>query len=128
MQLNHLNLCVDDLTKARVFFQTCFDFQFLEQKGEAVAIMTDGHGFTLVLSNPRAFNKEMRPYPEDFHVGFLLETSDQVDQAYHRLAAAEVHLAREPKKIRGSYGFYFTALNDILFEVSCPLIGASDKS
>ena len=55
MQLNHLNLCVNDLTEARTFFQNCFDFQFLEQKGEAVAIMTDGHGFTLVLSNPRAF-------------------------------------------------------------------------
>jgi catechol 2,3-dioxygenase-like lactoylglutathione lyase family enzyme len=121
MQLNHLNLCVDDLTEARTFFQNCFDFQFLEQKGEAVAVMTDGYGFTLVLSNPRAFKNEMRPYPEGFHVGFLLETSDQVDQAYRRLAAAGVQLTQEPRKIRGSYGFYFTALNGILFEVSSPL-------
>jgi catechol-2,3-dioxygenase len=121
MQLNHLNLCVNDLTEARTFFQNCFDFQFLEQKGEAVAVMADGHGFTLVLSNPRAFKNEMRPYPEGFHVGFLLETSDQVDQAYRRLAAAEIQLSQGPRKMRGSYGFYFTALNDILFEVSCPL-------
>lgn len=121
MQLNHLNLCVDDLTEARTFFQNCFDFQFLEQRKDAVAVMSDGHGFTLVLSNPRAFGNEMLPYPEGFHIGFLLETSDQVDQAYHRLAAAEVQLAREPRKMRESYGFYFTALNDILFEVSSPL-------
>ncbi len=121
MQLNHLNLCVDDLSAARHFFQSCFDFQFLEQKGEAVAIMSDGHGFTLVLSNPRAFKNKMQPYPPGFHVGFLLETSDQVDQAYRRLAATEVQLPQKPGKIRDSYGFYFTALNDILFEVSCAL-------
>ncbi len=122
MQLNHLNLCVDDLTRACTFFQNCFDFQFLEQKGDAIVVMTDGHGFTLVLSNSHAFgHEEMQPYPEGFHVGFLLDTGAQVDQAYHRLAAAEVQLTREPRNMRGSYGFYFTALNNILFEVSCPL-------
>lgn len=121
MQLNHLNLCVNDLTEARAFFQNCFDFQFLEQKGDAVAIMTDGHGFTLVLSNPRAFKNEMQPYPEGFHIGFLLDTSDQVDQVYRRLASAKVQLPQEPRKMRESYGFYFTALNDLLFEVSSPL-------
>lgn len=122
MRLNHLNLCVDDLTEARTLFEDCFDFHFLEQKGEAVIIMTDGHGFTLVLSNLQAFGNELRPYPEGFHVGFILETPDRVDQAYTRLAAAaDVQIAHEPRKIRGSYGFYFTALNAILFEVSSPL-------
>src|SRR5690349_4411205 len=121
MQLNHLNLCVDDLTEARTFFQNCFDFQCLEQKKDAVAIMDDGHGFTLVLSNSRAFGNEVLPYPEGFHIGFFLETKDQVDQAYHHLAAANVQLTQEPRKMRESYGFYFTALNNILFEISCQL-------
>jgi hypothetical protein len=61
------------------------------------------------------------PYPAGFHVGFILETGEQVDQAYRRLASAHVPLTQEPRKMRESYGFYFTALNDILFEVSCPL-------
>jgi catechol 2,3-dioxygenase-like lactoylglutathione lyase family enzyme len=121
MQLNHLNLCVDDLAEARTFFQNCFDFQFLEQKGNGIVVMTDRHGFTLVLSNPRAFKNAMQPYPEGFHIGFLLETTDQVDHVYRRLAAAEVQLTQEPRKMRGGYGFYFTALNAILFEVSSPL-------
>ena len=121
MQLNHLNLCVTDLTEARSFFQNCFDFQFLEQKGKALLVMTDGYGFTLVLMNPQALGNEMRPYPEGFHVGFLLETNDQVDKMYHRLVAANIQLAHEPRKMRGGYGFYFTALNAILFEVSSPL-------
>ena len=121
MQLNHLNLCVDDLTEARAFFQTCFDFQCLEQKKDAIAVMTDGRGFTLVLSNSLAFGNAPASYPSGFHVGFLLETGEQVDQAYRRLAAANVPLTQEPRKIRESYGFYFTALNGILFEVSCSL-------
>ena len=117
MQLNHLNLCVEDLAEARTFFQNCFDFQLLEQKGEALAIMNDGHGFTLVLSKLRATHT----YPKDFHIGFLLETSDQVDQTYQRLAVAKIRLTQEPRKLRGSYGFYFTALNNLLFEVSSSL-------
>jgi len=122
MQLNHINLCVNDLTEARTFFQNCFDFQFLEQKGNAIVVMTDGQGFTLVLSNPQAFGyKEIQPYPGGFHVGFIQATSDQVDQMHRRLAAAGIQLPHEPKKMRGSYAFYFTALNDLLFEISCPL-------
>jgi len=119
MQLNHLNLCVDDLTAARDLFQNCFDLQFVEQKGKVLIIMTDRQGFTLVLS--QAFGSEMQPYPKDFHVGFILTTNEQVNQAYHRLIAANVQIAHEPRKIRESYGFYFTALNAILFEISCPL-------
>ncbi len=122
MQLNHLNLCVDNLAEARDLFQRCFDFQFIEQKGDAIAVMTDGDGFTLVLSNPRAFGG-MTPtiYPEGFHVGFIVENPDLVNQIHRRLAAAAIHLDHEPRKIRDSYTFYFTALNAILFEVSCPL-------
>ena len=60
-------------------------------------------------------------YPEGFHIGFIVETPAQVDDCYQRLAAAKVRLTHEPRKARGSYVFYFTALNSILFEVSCPL-------
>jgi catechol 2,3-dioxygenase-like lactoylglutathione lyase family enzyme len=123
MQLNHLNLCVDNLAEARDLFQRCFDFQFLDQKGDAIAVMTDGQGFTLVLSVPRAFGVETPTiYPEGFHVGFIAENPGQVDQIHRRLAAAaDIHIDHEPRKIRESYTFYFTALNAILFEVSCPL-------
>lgn len=83
MRLNHLNLCVDDLSEARHFFETFFDFQFLEQKGKALVVMSDENGFILVLSDPKAFkgNKDIS-YPEAFHIGFLVDTSSEVDQAY----------------------------------------------
>lgn len=121
MRLNHLNLCVDDLSEARHFFESFFDFHFLEQKGKALVVMSDENGFILVLSDPKAFKgkKEIR-YPEAFHIGFLVETSSEVDQAYDRLVAGGIQIDKEPYTMRGnSYGFYFTAFNGLLIEVSC---------
>ncbi|MFJ8530293.1 VOC family protein [Bacillus sp. NPDC094106] len=121
MRLNHLNLCVDDLSEARHFFETFFDFQYLEQKGKALVVMSDKNGFILVLSDPKAFKgeKDVR-YPEAFHIGFLVETSREVDQAYDRLVAGGIEIDKEPYTMRGSsYGFYFTVFNDLLIEVSC---------
>ena len=121
MQLNHLNLSVDNLAEAREFFQQHFDFQVIDQKGAALAVLTDRHGFTLVLSDRQAFG-DAGPthYPDGFHIGFIVETADQVDQVYNRLATAGISLGHAPKSARGSYVFYFTALNSLLIEVSCP--------
>ncbi|MCU5395443.1 VOC family protein [Bacillus toyonensis] len=121
MKLNHLNLCVDDLLEARHFFETFFDFQFLEQKGKALVVMNDESGFILVLSDPKAFkgNKDVT-YPEAFHIGFLVETTNEVDKSYNRLVAGGIEIDKAPYVMRGSsYGFYFTMFNGLLIEVSC---------
>ncbi len=118
MKFNHLNLCVDNLADARKLFEDLFDLQCVEQKKDALAIMTDGQGFTLVLSR---LNDAPISYPQGFHVGFLVDTPGQVDSVYQRVAAADVSLDHAPRRIRESYTFYFTALSSILFEVSCPI-------
>lgn len=119
MRLNHLNLVVDDLAGARAFFESLFDFQMLNQRGVALVVMTDGEGFTLVLSDARAFGSASPRYPAPFHVGFLHDTLDQVDREYHRLTAAGVPLNHAPGTMHGRYAFYFAALGGILFEISC---------
>ena len=58
MRLNHLNLCVGDLAAARDFFERHFDFHCVEQKGDALAVLTYRAGFTRVLSDVRAFGGE----------------------------------------------------------------------
>lgn len=119
MRLNHLNLAVDDLTEARAFFERLCDFHLLGQRGDALAIMTDGQGFTLVLSDAHAFGEGSPRYPQPFHVGFILDAPDHVDRVYRRLTASGVRIDREPGELHGRYAFYFTALSGILFEVSC---------
>lgn len=120
MRLNHLNLVVRDLDEARVFFETCFAMRLVTQKADAVAVLADEGGFTLVLSSFSAFRQEPQPYPSLFHVGFLPTTRDEVDDAFARIQAAGVAVEKGPRAIRDGYGFYFTALDGILFEVSCP--------
>ncbi|UJF34631.1 VOC family protein [Paenibacillus hexagrammi] len=118
MKLNHLNLCVRDLTEAIAFFQHLFEFRLLEQKGDAIAVMNDEQGFTLVLSKMRANLEDYDRYPKDFHVGFYVDTAAEVDQFHQKLQAFGVASEHEPKWMRGGYTLYFTALDGILFEVT----------
>ncbi|CAM3214493.1 VOC family protein [Paenibacillus lupini] len=116
MKLNHLNLCVIDLSEAILFFQTVFDFKLTDQKGNAIAVMNDSHGFTLVLSSMRSGENG---YPKDFHLGFYVDTTSEVDQFYQKLGELGMASEQTPGMMRGGYTLYFTALGGILFEVTC---------
>jgi catechol 2,3-dioxygenase-like lactoylglutathione lyase family enzyme len=120
MRLNHLNLCVTDLDEARAFFEEHFDFDFLDRKGDAILVMTDREGFTLVISDPTKFGGDNADYPEGFHVGFLVDTREEVDATYARLTGAGLEIEKPPRNMRDSYGFYFHALGGVMFEVSAP--------
>jgi catechol 2,3-dioxygenase-like lactoylglutathione lyase family enzyme len=102
MKLNHLNLCVLDLDEARQFFAELFDFEFVDQKGDAVLVMRDREGFTLVISDPTKFGGDSASYPEGFHVGFLVDTSERVDAVHSRLVEAGIEVTKPPRKIRDS--------------------------
>ena len=121
MKLNHLNLTVNDLSGARDFFETYFNFQFIEQKGKALIVLCDSDGFILTLVNSNELKDGMGgPYPKAFHLGFLVESSNEVDEIYNRLVEGEIEYVQKPHKMRGNnYGFYFMALNELLIEVSC---------
>lgn len=119
MHLNHLNLPVDNLAESRALFEDLLGFQFLVQHGDVIAILSDGHGFTLALANAARFGGSTPRYPESFHVGFLLDQPELVDQTYDRVVAAGIAPGHRPRIQHGSYGFYFTALGSILFEIGC---------
>ncbi|MBM7567520.1 VOC family protein [Paenibacillus sacheonensis] len=119
MKLNHLNLCVEHPNEARDFFRELFGFRLVDQKGDAIVVMNDGHGFTLVLSKLAAAGDAGSSYPKDFHVGFYLDTTAEVDQLCARLAAAAIIAAEQrPARIRDGYTLYFTALGGLLFEIT----------
>lgn len=119
MYLNHLNLPVANFAEARALFEDLLGFQFLVQHGDVIAILSDGNGFTLALSNAASFGGDTPRYPQGFHVGFLLDQPAHVDQAYDRVAAAGISPEHRPRNQHGSYGFYFTALSGIPFEIAC---------
>ncbi|MGG1575242.1 VOC family protein [Fictibacillus sp. NRS-1165] len=116
MKLNHLNLCVNDLADAQHFFEEFFGFHTTMDNSHVIRVLDDGEGFILVLS---CTGEDPPKYPHGFHVGFYVDTNEKVDEIYGQLKAADISVGNHPRVIRGGYTFYFHALNDILFEVTC---------
>lgn len=51
MRLNHVDLQVSDVARAREFFETLFDLRCVYQRADQIALLEDGAGFSLGLSN-----------------------------------------------------------------------------
>ncbi|ASK28894.1 glyoxalase/bleomycin resistance/extradiol dioxygenase family protein [Chryseobacterium sp. T16E-39] len=114
MKLNHINLVVANVEKTTQFFETYFGFKCIDVKGDYIVTVLKGEdGFTLVIMK----NREGSPvYPEAFHIGFMLDTQEQVNEIYQRLKAGGIVGEQEPRKIRDSFGFYFS-FEDLMIEV-----------
>ncbi len=93
MRLNHVDLQVSDVDRAREFFETHFGFRCVFQRRAELAMLEDEAGFSLGVSN--LFGSPPPGYPPDFHVGFILETEAQVRSLYDRLARAGVEMKAE---------------------------------
>lgn len=120
MKLNHINLLVTDVTTSISFFEQYFNFKCLEIKGDnLLAVLQGSDGFTLVLMASSLNRKGNTSYPDAFHIGFFLDSRNEVTDLYNRLVAAGFATEHPPGNMRGSYGFYFNAPGNILTEVAC---------
>jgi lactoylglutathione lyase len=115
MKLNHINLAVPDIAATRAFFEKFFGLRCAETKGDVLAVLMADDGFILILSH---FEKQVVPqYPRDFHVGFIQDTVEKVNEIYEQMKAAGVDV-RQPKTAHGSWGFYVAAPGGITVEVA----------
>ncbi len=115
MRLNHLNLTVPAVSQTREFFEKYFDFRCVFERGrDTLAVLTDESGFVLTLSN---FDKaEKVEYPGAFHIGFMQDSKERVDEIYRRLKSDGID-AEPPKEFHGAWTFYFNAPGGFLVEV-----------
>ena len=114
MHLNHLNLPVPDVPRTREFMETYFGFQTVLDKGDSFAILADESGFILNLSN---FGKATEVvYPGAFHIGFLQESRERVDEIHQRLVAGGFEVP-PVKDFHGAWTFYIRAPGGFLVEV-----------
>jgi len=105
MTINHLNLVVKDVPQTVAFFETFFTFKCETIKGDnRIAVLQNRENFTLVIMSSK--NTEAS-YPDDFHIGFKLDSRSAVDTLHQKLLAADIKVAQAPRKIRNSYAFYF---------------------
>ncbi|UAY53040.1 VOC family protein [Ferruginibacter albus] len=113
MKLNHINLVISNVAEAIQFFETYFKFTCTDIKGDnSVAILKDTDDLTLVIMTDK---NEIR-YPDAFHIGFMLDSEEDVIKIYHTLKNGGIIVGQEPKKIRDSFGFYFN-FDAIMIEV-----------
>jgi catechol 2,3-dioxygenase-like lactoylglutathione lyase family enzyme len=115
MKLNHVNLTVPDVSLTRNFFETYFGFRCVAQRGrEALAVLIDDSGFVLTLNNFGKANEV--EYPGAFHIGFMQDSRERVDEIYNTLKAGGFD-APPPKEFHGAWTFYVTAPGGFLVEV-----------
>jgi lactoylglutathione lyase len=115
MRVNHLNLTVPDVRQTREFFETFFGLKCVFDLGRnALAVMIDESGFILTLNN---FEKASEvEYPGAFHIGFMQDSRERVDEIYQQLKAGGYE-AEPPREFHGAWTFYFRAPGNFVVEV-----------
>src|SRR5215471_1334810 len=111
MRLRHIDLQVSDVDAAREFFETYFGLHCTYQREKQIAFFADETGFEFAISN--LFDSPPPEYPPDFHLGFILDHTNQVRKVYDRLQKAGV-----PMKLDvGLQGRTSSALDPIRFQL-----------
>lgn len=115
MILNHLNLAVSDVQQAREFLVKYFGLDPGGKTGnDTIAFLRDENGMVLTLTNiDRATEVK---YPGAFHIGFIQEGPERVDEINRRLKE-EGFEVDPPRKLHGSWTFYFRAPGGFVIEV-----------
>ncbi|MEP6832584.1 MAG: VOC family protein [Gemmatimonas sp.] len=120
-KLNHANLPVADVVALRDFFVQQFDYTLLSMRGEnGFAVLRGTDGFILNIMR----DNKGTGFPENFHVGFFLDTPDEVRAKHAQLTAANLNPGPVEELSRGgwrSLTFYCHAPNNILVEVGVGL-------
>jgi catechol 2,3-dioxygenase-like lactoylglutathione lyase family enzyme len=115
MRLNHLNLTVPSVSQSRAFFESYFGLRCVFERGrDTLAVLMDETGFVLTLAN---FDKvDKVEYPGAFHIGFMQDSREKVDEIYQRLKSEGID-AEPTREFHGAWTFYFRAPGGFVVEV-----------
>jgi lactoylglutathione lyase len=117
MKLNHLNLTVTDVLETQRFLEKYF---FLQPRGgnDNIAFSTDDNGIVLTLTSMKVAGETEVKYPGAFHIGFIQESEEQVNEINRRLKEDGFDVP-PPSRQHGSWTFYFEAPGGFTIEVLC---------
>jgi catechol-2,3-dioxygenase len=115
MILNHLNLTVTDVLASQRFLETYFG---LVPTGgnKNIALLRDDAGMILTLTSMKLGNEQEVRYPATFHIGFVQQNEEQVNEINRRLKSDGFDVP-PPSKQHGSWTFYFLAPGGFTIEV-----------
>jgi catechol 2,3-dioxygenase-like lactoylglutathione lyase family enzyme len=114
MILNHVDLQVRDVQATVTFFETFFAFRLTTSRSSpAIAVLEGDRGVVLVLQR----RKDEAPYPEGFHIGFLVDDVPTVVAFHARASDAGLHVSDVDRNSRGT--MVYCRHDGITIEVSC---------
>lgn len=119
MRINHLDIHVPDVQRTAAVLVNHFGFRE-EFSRVGLAILRDEANLELVVSEPvSGFGTadQVSLGASTYHIGFILDSAEAVDQMYASLQFADVELNRKPKAIRGGWLFYCTVPGRIQIEI-----------
>jgi catechol 2,3-dioxygenase-like lactoylglutathione lyase family enzyme len=116
MKLNHLNLTVTNVAESRDFLEKHFGLERLGGMpgSAAMAGLRDDNGMVLTLM--RVGEAAEVSYPGSFHIGFIQESEERVNEIHQRLQEDGFDIA-PPRRFHGSWTFYFRAPGGFTVEV-----------
>jgi catechol 2,3-dioxygenase-like lactoylglutathione lyase family enzyme len=112
MKVNHLNLTVADPVETQQFLIKYFGLKPRGKGNHVIAILSDDNGMVLSLMGRESEVK----YPATFHVGFIQESEEQVNEINRRLKADGFEVP-PPSRQHGSWTFYFAVPGGFTIEV-----------
>ncbi len=114
MKLNHINLTVTDVSEAKAFLEKYFD---LRSKGggdnKNLVVLFDDNGLALTLM--KAGRGTEVQYPGYFHIGFIQESEERVNEINQRLKGDGFDV-KPPQRSHG-WTFYVNAPGGFTVEV-----------
>jgi len=116
VKLNHINLTVTDVSAATAFLEQYFGMT--NQGGNAgMTVLTDTESYDgMILTVMKARASTFWGYPETFHIGFFIESREEVDRL-GRVLNDDGYDVGEPEETGHSYGFYVQAPGGFTVEV-----------
>jgi len=117
MKLNHLNLTVTDVSEAHTFLQKYFGLRDLGGNNH-IAFLSDDNGLVLSLTSMKVGKETEVRYPATFHVGFIQESEERVNEINRRLQEDGFDVP-PPSRQHGAWTFYFRAPGGYTIEVLC---------
>jgi lactoylglutathione lyase len=111
-----LNLTVSNVVETHHFLEKYFGLKTYgsEEPSEVRSFMSDDAG--LVLAMFRVAKGEKLQYPPGFHIGFVQESDERVNQINQHLRE-DGYKVPKPARLHGSWTFYFKSPGGITIEV-----------
>ena len=116
MKLNHLNLTVTDPIATQAYLEKYFGLKPMGKPNKNMAFLTDDNHMVLSLTNVNVAKEPEVKYPATFHIGFIQESEDRVNDLNQRLKTDGFDVP-PPSRQHGSWTFYFVAPGGFTIEV-----------